>query len=355
MSRSTMLRRVLLIVPLSALLVGLQLHSSGVALAQPSGGNCGYGGSWTLSQYRSAGCAYDSTPYTQNANDFLYVHVYKANSFPSRIESDIQTAIYRWNYSSAYVRLQIVGSPSSSNPLTISSSIHGFNDDDCTGTWGYGWDGGNGDFQQVVLNQYDLNRGCGSDNGWAGLIAHEMGHDMGLAHNVHRYDGDSNCNGATYSMLMLGGCAIKSLTPQVSDYDIFNAIYPNYLSACASSPSEFHCNGMLHDQQGCGDTILQTVSDTNVSVKIHWGGSCETNWTSAKILTSGYTIYKETLERVAGPTVGAWTMADLPDDTTTSWVTSMLFSPDNNTTRGCVWYKNLSTGAISNAVCTKSF
>jgi len=355
MLRNTIVRRALLVVTLGAVAFGLQLRMAGVANAGPSGGNCGYGGSWTLSTYRSAGCAYGSIPYSQGSGDFVRINVYKAKTFASRIQTDIQSAVDRWNYSSANVRLQVVSSPSSSNPLTITSSYSGFNNDNCATGWAYGWDGGSGDYHQVVLNQYYLDSNCGSDNGWAGLIAHEMGHDMGLAHNVHRYNGDANCNGATYSMLMLGGCAIKSLSPQVTDYNIFNAIYPNYLKACATSPSNFNCNGMLDQAQGCGTPRdLQTVSDANVSVTLEWGNSCDSNFTKAKILTSGYTIYKEDLERNSGTDGPAWTMADMPDATQTVWVTSMLYSP-NNSARGCVWYQSLSSGTVYGPVCTNYF
>lgn len=196
---------------------------------------------------------------------------------------------------------------------------------------------------------------CPFDSYWAATAAHEAAHSMGLDHNVHRYSG--NCtSSAAYSMLMVGGCPYVVTAPQTTDYNAFNAIYPNYLRQCATNASDFRCDGQDKGLQGCGD-YPQTPATTGgpASVLVHWAGSgCQTNWISSTV-SSGYTIYKIELKRSphpdwSGPPID-YDIYDMPDAITTYWYTNMVWSPYEYA-QGCVWYQSTSTWAVSGPVCT---
>lgn len=367
------MRRLLVCVLAVTLAAVALLHSNGVAFANLYGGNCSYVTSGTnLTSYQNNGCVYSASmvgpgeyfpPYTQTSGDFLNI-TYELGTdssgvaFPAHIATDIRKALAEWSNFGGNVRFSETTSNLGwfTNPLYIYPATDGYNfSSSCGGAWGQSWYPGNGLFHSVKLNEL-IFAACPNDNAWITTAAHEVGHTMGLDHNIHRYNGTSTCGGSpSYSMLMLGGCVIKVSAPQVTDYNAFNAIYPSFYKGCASQPSDYHCDGQDYLAQGCPD-FPQTPATTSgpASVLVHYAGnvSCKSNWISASV-SSGYTIYKVELKRspTASDSNVDFDIYDMPDATTTHWYTNMTYSPSEYD-KGCVWYQSTSTWAVTGPICT---
>lgn len=330
--------------------LGLGLRFTGTAFAD-SWQNCSPG--QTLASYQANGCAYGSRGYSQVGDDDVYVVVWispcsyaGASAFPSHIVTDIQHAFNNWTGSSADVTMWQISSggsctpPSQTNLLKVYPDKNDFpSNSTCGGNnpWGYGWDGGSTNRGVVLLNAYLF--GC-SDNGWTGLIAHEMGHDMGLSHNNYNSCSQLMCS----SFIQVTG-------PQSADISIFNTMYPYSSASCPSAPGNNNCNNTDYIQQGCNNYAQSGgYSDSIVSVTLEYSTNCQSNFTWAQIKTSGYIIKKEDIERASNSTQWpAKTLTDTPN--TTSWYTNNIWSP-NNPARGCVWYGPSSSSAIYGPYCT---
>lgn len=121
-------------------------------------------------------------------------------------------------------------------------------------------------------------------------------------------------------------------------------------SDCHNTPSDELCDNGFYTNETCPDTNqLETASNAYVSVTIHWSSTCQTNWTSAKSLTSFYILYKVDIERQSNASDGALTYTDYAS--TTSWYTNMIWSP-NNSARSCAWYYDPNTARVFGPVCT---
>lgn len=336
---------------LSALALGMGLRSSGVAWAD-SWQNCSPGQS--LASYQSNGCAYGSAGYTQVGDDDVYIPVWispcgyaGAGAFPSNIVNDIKQAMNNWTGSAADVTMWQVSTgssctpPSNTNLLKVYPDANDFpSNSTCGGNnaWGYGWDGGSSNRGQVLLNAYLF--GC-NDSGWVGLIAHEMGHDMGLSHNSYNNGGE----------LMYGAGAIKVTTPQSADVSIFNAMYPYGRTSCPNGPGNDNCNNTDYIQQGCNHYAQSGgYSSPYLTVTLEYSTNCQANYTWAQINGGGYQLVQVDIERAANSTQWpAMTLTDTPG--TTSWYTNSIWSP-NNPARGCAWYALPSGGRIYGPFCT---
>jgi hypothetical protein len=338
-------------VALSVAAVAMWLRPAGTAHAD-SWQNCSPGQS--LSSYRANGCAYGSVGYTQVGDDDVYVPVWispcgyaGANAFPSNIVSDIQRALNNWTGSSADVTMWQVSTGGNCTPPSNTNLLKAYPDKNdfpsnstCGGNnpWGYGWDGGSGNRGQILLNAYLF--GC-NDNGWTGLVAHEMGHDMGLSHNNY-----GNC-----SQLM---CAsfIQVTGPQNADTSIFNAMYPYHSASCPSAPGNNNCNNTDYIQQGCNHYPQSGgYSSAYLSVTLNYSTNCQANFTWAQIKSGGYVLTKVDIERGANSTQWpAKTLTDTPG--TSSWYTNSIWSL-NNPARGCAWYALPGGGQTYGPFCTQ--
>jgi hypothetical protein len=292
--------------------------------------------------------------YTQVGDDDVYVPVWispcgyaGANAFPSNIVSDIQRALNNWTGSSADVTMWQVSTGGNCTPPSNTNLLKAYPDKNdfpsnstCGGNnpWGYGWDGGSGNRGQILLNAYLF--GC-NDNGWTGLVAHEMGHDMGLSHNNY-----GNC-----SQLM---CAsfIQVTGPQNADTSIFNAMYPYHSASCPSAPGNNNCNNTDYIQQGCNHYPQSGgYSSAYLSVTLNYSTNCQANFTWAQIKSGGYVLTKVDIERGANSTQWpAKTLTDTPG--TSSWYTNSIWSL-NNPARGCAWYALPGGGQTYGPFCTQ--
>jgi acylphosphatase len=135
-----------------------------------------------------------------------------------------------------------------------------------------------------------------------------------------------------------------------SGWQVFQSGYSFAPSDCHNTPSDELCDNGFYTNETCPDTNqLETASNPYVSVTIHWSSTCQTNWTSAKSLTSFYILYKVDIERQSNTSDGALTYTDYPS--TTSWYTNMIWSL-NNPARSCAWYYDPNTMRVFGPVCT---
>ena len=331
--------RVVVAATLGALALGVVMQTPGVAFAD-GWLNCSPGQS--LSSYQANGCAYSSRGYTQVGDDNVYVPVWispcgynGSGVLPSNIVSDIQQAANNWTNSPADVVMWQVPrgtsctAPSYTNLLRVYPDAYDFpSNSTCGGNnpWGYGWDGGSSNRGQVLLNWYLMSKGC-SDNGWIGLVGHEMGHDMGMGHNNY-----NNC-----SQLMCPSF-IQVTKPQSADVSIFNALYPLYSASCPNAPGNFNCNNTDYIQQGCNHYPQSgAYSGTYITVTLEYSTNCQSNftWTTT---SGGAQLYQVDIERGGNSTQWpAYTLTETPSGGATSWYTNSIWSP-NNPARSCAWY-----------------
>lgn len=121
-------------------------------------------------------------------------------------------------------------------------------------------------------------------------------------------------------------------------------------SDCHNTPSDELCDNGFYTNETCPDSQqLETASNPYVSVTIHWSNNCQTNWTSAQILYSQYSLYKVDIERQGNTSDGALTYTDYPG--TATWYTNMIWSP-NNPVRSCAWYFDPNYARVYGPVCT---
>jgi hypothetical protein len=310
----------------------------------------------SLSTYKANGCAYNtSAPYSQSAGNFANINVYvDPNSIPSWIANDVNVAIENWNDSGAHVRLALTNTTNVSNLLAIYGSSQGYNfQTSCStsGAWGQSWGGGSNLYHTVWLDNMIF--GCGYSTAvWAGLIAHEMGHTMGLGHNDY-YNGAVHMRMYTNPAKLRDGSPMTK--PQFTDYFIFNKIYTSYPTLCnatSAAQSNYWCNGMDPYEQSCGGRSLQHTATPYGWVEIWWSDSCKSNWAKGASTVGGWTIYRIQTNRNSGTNGGAITIEDIPN--TSTWYTNIVFSP-NNTSYACISYLNTSTGATTGFYCTSAF
>jgi hypothetical protein len=120
--------------------------------------------------------------------------------------------------------------------------------------------------------------------------------------------------------------------------------------ACPSSPSEAHCDYQDYQAQGCNSyPQSQTYSSSILYVQLYYSTNCQSNWSYAKTVASGYTLYQVWIERQETLSYTSLTYSNVVSSTT--WHTGMLWAPVMPA-RSCASYKNTSTGAISGAYCT---
>jgi hypothetical protein len=345
-------RKALAIIALAAVALGAYFAMPQRARAA-SWQNCGpY---LSLYDYQvTYGCAYNTTaPYWQGSGDFVYINVYiNPNSIPSYIANDVQAAIDNWNDSGAHVRLSTTSTINVGNLLAIYGTNQGYNfQTSCStsGAWGQSWGGGSNLYHTVWLDNMIF--GCGYSTAvWSGLIAHEMGHTMGLAHNNYN-NGEVYMRMYTYPAKLRDGSPMTK--PQFTDYYIFNQIYASVPKNCNStSASNWWCNGMDPYEQSCGGSSLQHVGTPYGWVELWWSNSCQSNWAKGASTVGGWTIYRIQVNRNSGTNGGAKTIEDIPN--TTTWYTNIVYSP-NNSDYACVSYFNASTGATTGFYCTSAF
>lgn len=325
--------KVAMILAICAGVFGMQSHLALPALAD---GSCGPG--QNFQQYSNEGCAYATVqPYTISNDGYVYINVYIDPSV-SAIQSQVVAGMNAWSNAVNVRFTQVSSAPSAnSNGLTITAEYDGIGSPACNTVWGHSWDGGSGDYHVVKLNASLFPYGC---SGWPGLVAHEMGHSMGLAHNSYN-------NG--YELMY--SSYIKVQTPQSADISVWNSIYEQTMG-CTAYASDPECDNQDYIQQGCNDYPQETASNAYISVTLHYSTNCQGNWTSSKILGGGYVIKTEQTQRSGtfGPgQAGPLTYSEYPGGT--SWYTNMIWSP-NNSVRSCVWYGPSNTQNTYGPVCT---
>jgi hypothetical protein len=118
---------------------------------------------------------------------------------------------------------------------------------------------------------------------------------------------------------------------------------------CKTQPNDTTCDNQDYIQQGCNAYPQSQVYNSSIlNVTLYYSTNCQSNWTSGKIQSSGYTIVQEDIEREATLQEPAKTLTETVNNT--SWYTNMLWAP-NSPARGCAWYKN-SSGTVSGPFCT---
>lgn len=337
--------RLVIILAIAVAAIGMQVHLLNPALAD---GTCGP--NQRYNDYRSEGCAYNTVqPYTVSQDGFVRINVYIDPSISGTMYTNVMDGMNAWKNAVQVLFTQVSSAPpANSNGMTITSEYLG---GVCKkATWGNSWDGGSGAYHVVKLNHDLFSQNC---SGWPGLVAHEMGHAMGLAHNSYAYNGQPypTCGG-TYSMLMLGGCGIRAQTPQSADISIWNSIYHQTLG-CTAYPSDPECDNQDYIQQGCNAYQQETVANGYVSVTLDYSTNCQTNWTWGKSLASQWVIVKEDVERSGtfNPgSAGPLTYTEVPSNEF-SWYTNMIWAP-NNQARSCLWYAQIGINRLYGPICT---
>jgi hypothetical protein len=332
----------MLVVAVAAVATQVFGAHSAFAAGPATGGNCAPYQDHTY--YWNNKCIYqESPPMWQGSGSFLYVSYYLDPSVTQygRLVSAAANAAQNWSYTS-HAKISQVGSRCSGSNCIIAYARTG--NGDC-------WGVGDSTTTPKQLTLYINPSATCSLNAWTGLIAHEMGHTMGLDHNVYAYNGNfTTCAGATYSMLMLGGCYIKVSQPQPSDFSALNSIYPGDPNNCTSSHNDTNCNNEDYIQEGCNayPQSAQTKSDGIVTVKLFYSTNCTSNWVWATLSNpNGWSITKETIERAGGTVDGPdFMLQEFPN--AGSWYTNMLYAP-NASAQGCVYYTD---GYTPHSLCT---
>jgi hypothetical protein len=355
MDRKSMLRGVLVALVVSSLAVGLGLRlTGGVAYAD---GSCGPGGTLATYQDPNNNCIYNvAAPYFQNDDDKLRINVWPTTPLPGNIETAMVNAIASWNASGAHVWMTLDTSPPDpnyGNPLYIAGTSNGANfTTSCGDAWGQSWyvnpwtKADNGLYHQVKLNSLIFST-CGSVDYWTGVIVHEMGHTLGLAHNGYY-------NGAVYMRMnaspvhLADGSAMT--LPQYTDTYLFNQLYPARPFLCYSQPSNLWCNGMDPSDQSCPAYGQETKYNPYGWVTLYYSGAhCQSNWSKGASTVGGWNIYRIQVNRSSGADGPATTVEDIPYSST--WYGNLIYSPDNSA-QSCISYINTSSKALTGFYCT---
>lgn len=378
MSKKVAVRTAIMVLAIGALAVGMAVRTPGIARAYTPSLNCGPTMSLANDVYNHCAYGYQNssgnwvaTPgYSLPNDDLVYVFVYfdpynpySGQNVPSNIISDEQAAVNNWNNSGAHLVLTPVNSMTDPNTgqqytnlIHIYLSTSGFNNDPfsgngCPTTWGYGWyrdwsSGYSSHYHEVTLNAYYLVPGTpcinyNSGNGWTGVFAHEMGHDMGLYHNYY-----TDSNGTT---MLMHPDPVKVANPQDGDLSIFNAMYPYYRAGCLQAPSNMNCDNTDYIQDGCNHYAQSGgYSNPYITVTLEYSTNCQSNFTWATA-TSGYFLTKVTIQRQANYLYPGYTLTDTPG--TSSWYTNNIWSPDNKA-QACAWYAANNGYRVYGPYCT---
>jgi hypothetical protein len=334
-SRAThRVRKSLLILALLSAAIGLQAHFSGAALAA---GSCGPSSQTTKLQYTNAGCIYTnpvwfSQAYQQNAHIKLVF-----NGVDSKLVHDFTAGANLWTNAGGHVDFSTSCSNCGNNTVTVTQTY------DCSQGW---WGQGDSGKHTVVLNTcYE----SGSDSTWQGVIAHELGHTMGLAHNRWN-NGGALMFGCDYPG-QYSDCIIHLYTPQPVDVDILNAIFPVYSALCSLVPNDENCNNQDYQVQSCNAYPQSPrASDAYLTVTLFYSTNCQSNWTWA-VVTGGYQLFHVQIQRGGNSVDVALTLTETPPDHTTTWYTNMIWAPSNSA-RACAWYVQYGSVHIYGPVCT---
>ncbi|HLW03633.1 MAG TPA: hypothetical protein VKT82_33610 [Ktedonobacterales bacterium] len=323
-----------LFVMLAVLVVGLgiQLHTAGVAFAY---GTCSPSSQTTKLQYTNMGCIYTNPVwFYQTPGNYAHVKLSFDSSVPSKLVTDLKIGANDWTNAGGHVDFSTTCTDCGNNLVSVSAV------NDCSVGW---WGQGDSVAHTVKLNLCYLS---GKDTVWQGLIAHELGHTMGLAHNRWN-NGGALMFGCDYPG-QFSDCIIHLYTPQPVDVDILNTIFPVYSALCSKVPNDEDCNGQDYIMQSCNHYPQETVTSGSASVTLEYSTNCQSNFTSAQV-PSGYFLVSVDIERAGNTVDPALTLSDGPG--TTTWYTNMIWAPFNKA-RSCFWYAQDGSIHVVGPICT---
>ena len=225
----------LLILGILTAAVGLQVQFSGPVFAY---GTCGPSTQTTKLQYTNMGCIYTSPKwFSQASQQNAHIKLVFSGTILSKLVNDFTTGANSWTTAGGHVDFSTSCSNCGSNVVTVTQTT------DCTQGW---WGQGDSVAHTVVLNAC---YSSGSDTIWQGIVAHELGHTMGLAHN--RWNNGGSLMFGCDSPGQFSDCVIHVYTPQTVDVDILNTIFPVYGRLCSLTPNDENCNNQDYQVQSC--------------------------------------------------------------------------------------------------------